>query len=552
MRERQGASYNRHGSAARAVSRRIPDPSRHNPPAWRWAPVQQTARPFSDYEQALQWLAGRVAAHAQAREIADVPAESPQSIDERLIQCVWHDGLLVGRALQTVAGKPLTVQNPGDWNHEAGPDFRRAELILDGRVLKGDVEIHLRSSDWTAHGHDRNFDYNSVVLHVFLQQTDSCRHDVLHNGRTVERLCLAPQLEMDLETLRQSLAVDDYGVGEPQRRGRCHETVLSLDADTLAAILDLAGERRLEEKAARFEAQLAGESLDQVFYQAFLASLGHKSGKALYFLLAKRTPTAELRDHAAECPAPDRARLLEAILFHVANLVPTAADRAPLDETTQAYLDTLNRHWSRVAGYFSDRIIPATRRWYQGIRPVNFPCRRLAGVAQLLAQWMDRGPVAAVLDLLWRAAPAQPDRRSVKRMAEQLGAVLSVETDHYFTRRYVWGGKPAAHALSLIGEGQAKSLLFNAVLPIALLQARRAGDAARAGRVRALWRQFPVLAENQIVRLMRERLFGNDPRFAGLFTTEHRLQALHQIFNDCCNNRATDCSQCSLFGAKAA
>ncbi len=511
-----------------------------------------TAQPFANYEQALQWLAGRVAARAQGREIADVPAESPRSIDERLLQCVWHDGLLVGRTLKTVAGKLLTLQNPGDWNHEAGPDFRRAELTLDGHALKGDVEIHLRSSDWAAHGHDRNFDYNSVILHVFLQQTDAGRHDILHNGRAVERLCLAPQLEMDLEALRQSLAVDDYPVGEPQRRGRCHETILSLDADTLAAILDLAGERRLEEKAARFEAQLAGESLDQVFYQAFLTSLGHKSGKTLYFLLAKRTPVAELRDHAAECAAGDRTRLLEAILYHVANLAPAAADRAPLDEATQAYLDSLNRHWSRVAGYFSDRMIPATRRWYQGIRPVNFPCRRLAGVAQLLAQWMDRGPVAAVLDLLWRAAPAQPDRRSVKRMAEQLSKVLSVETEHYFTRRYVWGGKETPHALSLIGDGQAKSVLFNAALPIALLQAQRAGEEARARHVRALWRQFPALAENQIVRLMRARLFGDDARFAGLFTTEHRLQALHQIFNDCCNNRATDCSQCTLLAAKAA
>ncbi|MBM3335690.1 DUF2851 family protein, partial [Candidatus Sumerlaeota bacterium] len=474
------------------------------------------------------------------------PATAEAALDERLIQCVWNDGVLVGRQLATVAGKPLAIVSAGDWNHEAGPDFHRAEIVLDGQALKGDVEIHLRSSDWTAHGHDRNFDYNGVVLHVFLEQDDDKRHDCLHNGRAVERLCLAPYLEPDLETLRQTLALDDYPVGEPRRYGRCHEAIQSLDPDTLVEILDLAGDRRLEEKAARFEAQMSGESLDQVFYQALLTALGHKSAKTLYFLLAKRAPIAEIADHAASCVAAERADLIEAIFYHVANLVPGGDRVGPLDETTQAYFDRLNRQWSRVAGYFSDRIIPATRRWYAGIRPVNFPCRRLAGVAHLVGQWFERGLTAAMLDLLWRSVPARLDRKSVKQVALRLGDVLSVEIEHYWTRHYVWGGKLAAHPQSLIGDGQARSIVFNAVLPLALLWARREGDLARETTVFGLWRNFPQLPENQIVRLMRRRLFGESERFSGLLVTEHRNQALFQVFNDCCNNRMTDCSQCTL------
>jgi hypothetical protein len=510
-------------------------------------------RQFDNYEQALQWLGKRVAATWQAREVSEPAGGSTAaSVDERLVQCIWHDGLLIGRPLATVAGKPLAVSSPGDWNHEAGPDFRRAEILLDGRPVKGDIEIHLRSSDWTGHGHDRNFDYNSVVLHVFLTGDDEHKFDLLHNGRPIERLCLASYLEPDLDTLRQTIALDEYPVGEPGRRGRCHEAIESLDADSLAEILDLAGDRRLEEKTARFGAQLSGESLDQVFYQALMTSLGHKSGKTLYFLLAKRTPIAELADHAAECPAAERVRLIEAILYHVANLVPGGDRPEPLDEPSQAYLDSLNRHWSRVAGYFSDRIIPPTRRWYAGIRPVNFPCRRLAGMARLLGPWLERGLVNAVLEMLWQSAPPQPNRKSVRQMADGLSGVLGVEIEHYWTRRFVWGGKIAAHAQSLIGEGQARSILFNAVLPVALLWTRQRQDAVREALVFALWRNFPRLPENQIVRLMRERLFGDSERFAGLLATEHRNQALFQVFNDCCNNRMADCSQCTLVTSKAA
>ena len=506
---------------------------------------------FISYEQALAWLGRRVAATWQAREIGE-PAAAAASVDERLVQCIWHDGLLIGRALATLARKSLAIVNPGDWNHEAGPDFRRAEIVLDGRRLKGDIEIHLRSSDWTTHGHDRNFEYNSVILHVFLQHSDDRRQDLLHNGRPIERLCLAPYLEPDLDTLRQTLVLDDYPMGEPSRRGRCHEAIGSLDGDTLATILDLAGDRRLEEKAARFTAQLSGESLDQVFYQALMTSLGHKSGKTLYFLLAKRAPIAELADHASECPPDERIRMIEAVLYHVANLVPGAERTEPLDEPSQTYLDSLNRHWSRVAGYFADRIIPATRRWYSGIRPVNFPCRRLAGVAYLIGQRLERGLVDSILDLLWQSTPSRLDRKTIKQMADRLAAMLSVEVEHYWTHRYVWGGKLAAHPQSLIGDGQARSILFNAVLPIALLWARRQSDAAHEAMVFALWRNFPRLPENQIVRSMRDRLFGDSDRFAGLLTTEHRHQALFQIFNDCCNNRMSDCSQCTLVTSKAA
>lgn len=512
--------------------------------------MEQPGRRFASYEQALEWLGQRVAATWQADKIGE-PAGAAPSTDERLIQCIWHDGLLVGRPLATLAAKSLLVTSPGDWNHEAGPDFHRAEVVLDGQHLKGDVEIHVRASDWTAHGHDRNFDYNSVVLHVFLKQNDDSRYDLLHNGRPLERLCLAPYLEPDLETLRQTLALDDYPVGEPHRRGRCHEAIASLDADTLAEILDLAGDRRLREKTARFAAQLSGESLDQVFYQALMTTLGHKSGKALYFLLAKRAPIAELVDHASECLPGERVRLIEAILYHVANLVPGADRTEPLDEQSQAYLDSLNRHWSRVAGYFADRIIPSTRRWYAGIRPVNFPCRRLAGVAHLIAQRLDLGLVGSILDLLWRSVPERRDRKSVKRVTDRLSQVLSVQTDHYWTRRFVWGGKIAAHPQSLIGDGQARSILFNAVLPIALLWARERGETEPEAIVFSLWRNFPRLPPNQVVRLMRDRLFGDSDQFTGLLATEHRNQALFQIFNDGCNNRMADCSQCTLVASQA-
>lgn len=61
----------------------------------------------------------------------------------------------------------VRVIDPGRINPYSGPDFRCAlmEFSKDG-IRRGDVEIHLRESDWTAHGHHRNPDYGNVILHV--------------------------------------------------------------------------------------------------------------------------------------------------------------------------------------------------------------------------------------------------------------------------------------------------------------------------------------------------------------------------------------------------
>ena len=57
-----------------------------------------------------------------------------------------------------------------------------------------------------------------------------------------------------------------------------------------------------------------------------MTTMGQRGGKALYFLLAKRTPIEELRDYLSDAPTADRALLLEAIFLHVAGLTP-APDR---------------------------------------------------------------------------------------------------------------------------------------------------------------------------------------------------------------------------------
>ena len=117
--------------------------------------------------------------------------------------------------------------------------------------------------------------------------------------------------------------------------------------------LNAAGRKRLETKTRRLQEQLRGESFEQAFYQSLMTTMGQRGGKALYFLLAKRTPIVELRDFLNDAPPQNRAILLEAIFLHVAGLTPDADRRAKLDGEECAHLARLEELWRLVEGYFS-------------------------------------------------------------------------------------------------------------------------------------------------------------------------------------------------------
>ena len=79
---------------------------------------------------------------------------------------VWQHRLFPTAGLQTVDGQRIAVINPGVHNTDAGPDFFNATVKIDDRIWVGNVEIHVRASDWKRHGHDGDKAYDSVILHV--------------------------------------------------------------------------------------------------------------------------------------------------------------------------------------------------------------------------------------------------------------------------------------------------------------------------------------------------------------------------------------------------
>ncbi len=113
--------------------------------------------------------------------------------DERWLAGVWDKQSFERRQLRTTLGLAFKVVFPGMCTGGAGPDFRDAILALpDGSLLRGDVELHLESSGWRQHGHDRDPAYDRVLLHVVLED-DVPAHN--SRGEPVLTLELAGRLK---------------------------------------------------------------------------------------------------------------------------------------------------------------------------------------------------------------------------------------------------------------------------------------------------------------------------------------------------------------------
>jgi hypothetical protein len=85
---------------------------------------------------------------------------------EDFLHYLWKFKIFDTSNLTTSNGEKLTIENSGSYLQLAGPDFFNSHITISDQKWAGNVEIHLKSSDWYAHHHERDPNYDSVILHV--------------------------------------------------------------------------------------------------------------------------------------------------------------------------------------------------------------------------------------------------------------------------------------------------------------------------------------------------------------------------------------------------
>lgn len=85
---------------------------------------------------------------------------------EDFLHYLWKFKKFDTSNLTTSNGEKLTIENSGSYLQLEGPDFFNSQITIENQKWAGNVEIHLRSSDWYAHHHEQDSNYDSVILHV--------------------------------------------------------------------------------------------------------------------------------------------------------------------------------------------------------------------------------------------------------------------------------------------------------------------------------------------------------------------------------------------------
>ncbi|MBQ8936491.1 MAG: DUF2851 family protein [Bacteroidaceae bacterium] len=289
---------------------------------------------------------------------------------EQLLHYVWKHRILPLGKLCTTSGQEVEVIDPGLHNHDAGPDFFNAKVRIGGQVWVGNVEIHLRSSDWQRHGHQLDPAYNNVILHV-AEVVDA--EVVTQDGKQLPQLCL-PIPEDVSEHYAELCRTEDYP--------RCWRIIPSLSRLTVHSWMSALLAERLAERAQRCLDWLKAVDGDweRTLFVALARNFGFGVNGDAFEAWGKALPL-----HAAAKHRDDLFQL-EALFLGTAGLlaleaVPPTARQAAAEDS---YFLRLQREWTYLKHKFQLPEPMAYKRWrYLRLRPQNFPHLRIVQLANL-------------------------------------------------------------------------------------------------------------------------------------------------------------------------
>ena len=427
---------------------------------------------------------------------------------EQWLSRIWETAAFDAIRLTTSDGLEVEILRRGWKNADAGPDFRDALIRLDGRILEGDIELHLRPSDWHAHGHERDQNYADVILHVVFWPEPSREIRTLC-GESVPTLALEPFLNDSLDALREQIQRQDRRSAECE--ACCQAALQTMPSEELLAWLAELGRERLQERAQRFGIWRKDASFEQLLYQAICEGFGYSANKRPFFELARRLPFEMISKHlpASEMPlSEERVRWMQAALFGASGLLPQSSeDSTPRDSAAIEYLAALRDLWEMQRAYLNLRPMLPQQWHFFRLRPANFPTRRLAALSYLLCQYAAQPPFERYL-ALFALADHSPD--TLPQTIALFERSLVIPAQGYWQGRYLFGEPATApHDRDFLGQSRICDILISAVFPVFWLYAQEMKLPDLQRQVAALYSSFPAPAQgNRVSNRRAAHLFA--------------------------------------------
>lgn len=384
-------------------------------------------------------------------------------MQEAFLHFIWQFGYFNRHNLFTTDGEPIQILHPGYLNTDAGPDFSQARIQIGQLEWVGNVEIHLNSADWQAHGHHLDEAYDHVILHVvWKHEQDIYRKDLTH----IPTLVLADKTSADLLTRYQYFTTNTEEIP-------CAAQFPEVKSLYKIQALENALMQRLDRKAGFVKNLLQQNKYDweETTYQLLASNMGFKLNSEAFLQLAQAVPLKLLHKHS------DQLLPMEALLFGQAGFL----DKAPADD----YYKHLQKEYAFLAHKYNlqSAKLPSHLWKFLRLRPANFPTLRIAHLAALIQAHKNLFSLFIHTD-------------SPKAFVQ----LLQLQTSDYWRAHYTFGN-PSSPA-AVLGKESKENILINTVVPLMVCYAREKGNDAYIDRALRLLEELPA-ENNRITRIWK-------------------------------------------------
>ncbi|PWA04427.1 DUF2851 family protein [Flavobacterium psychrotolerans] len=280
---------------------------------------------------------------------------------EDFLHYLWKFKKFDTANLTTSNGEAVTILNGGQYLQLAGPDFFNAQLTIANQKWAGNVEIHIKSSDWYVHHHERDEAYENVILHVVWEHDT----EIFRKNNTE-----IPVLELKNYVSKETL--DNYqSLMTPKSWIFCEKQLGSIDAFMLSNWQERLFFERLERKSKHIEELLAQTNHDweAVLFCLLAKNFGLNTNGELFLKIAQSIPFTIVRKESFEIEN------LEALLFGMAGLLNG-------EKEDSYFKDLVSRFDYMSHKYQLEKSVFEPVQFFKH-RPDNFPTIRLSQLASV-------------------------------------------------------------------------------------------------------------------------------------------------------------------------
>lgn len=414
-------------------------------------------------------------------------------MNEALLQFIWANNLYNPAGLHSADGEPITVIHSGRLNRDAGPDFSEAKIKVGDTTLVGNVELHVRASEWLKHGHQEDAAYSNLALHVVY---DNDMPTGIANVPTVE---IKDHISADTLARYSTLM-------QKNSKLPCSDLHHQIKSITREHWMSRLLAERWEQKLQDWQ-HLLDQSADDwrnLLYWRLAANFGFKTNAAPFLELARSTPINIVTRHK------DNLQQIEALYFGQAGMLD--------GDFKEDYPRDLQREYDYLRKKYSLKPMHESAWKFLRMRPVNFPSVRIAQFAALI-----HGSIHLFSHII--------ESHSVQQVVN----LFDVTASSYWNNHYRLDApheKPFAKAL---GKSSVENIAINTVAPIQFLYAAHQGTPLLQEKALHLLESVPA-EKNHIITLWAD----NGWRAANAAQS----QALIQLFNQYCTPKR--CLECTI------